>query len=107
MEIDTNNYEIVYVVITYLFILLGIAYMAEGRIPREYIAIICYFIFKMVTLYEKCTLSYIECKLRNVKKEEGYIYDFLHSIIILRETPHAKHFYLIGTIFIIYYLTQG
>ena len=98
-----NNYDYIYVGIVYLFVLLGICYMHEGNIPREYAVIIVYFFFKMITNYDKCTLSYIECKLRNVKKENGYIYDFLHSIIDLRYTTHAKFFYIIGAIFLIYF----
>ena len=101
-----NNYEIVYLSITYLYIFLGLAFMWDGYMPRQYIALICYFVFKMITLYDKCTLSYIECKLRNVKKHESYIYDFLHSIVDLRNTIHAKYFYVISFIFLLFYVSQ-
>ena len=99
--------ENVYIAITYLFILLGIAFVADGYMPREYIALTAYFVFKMLTMYDKCTLSYIECKLRKVKKEDGYIYDFLHSIVMLKDTVHAKYFYMVSIIFIIFYTKQA
>ena len=102
-----NNYEIIYVVIAYIYICLGICFMAiDKRIPTQYIVLVVYFVFKMVTLYDKCTLTYLECKLRNVKKENGYLYDFLHSIVSLRDTPHANYFYMIAFIFVIFYLNQ-
>ena len=58
----------------------------------------------MLSDYDKCTLSYIECKLRGVKKKDGYIYDFLHSIIELKHTPHAKYFYILAGLFIGYFI---
>ena len=33
-----------------------------------------YFLFRMITDYRKCTMSYMECKLRGVKKEKGIIF---------------------------------
>jgi len=104
MEIHKNNYEIIYIFIIYLFLILGILYIKEGAIPRNYIAIIVYFLFKMISSYDKCTLSYIECKLRKVKKEDGYIYDFLHSIVSVRETPHKLYIYITAIIFIVFYI---
>ena len=102
-----NNYEIIYVAIVYIYIAIGLCFMAiDKRIPRVYITIIIYFCFKMITLYDKCTLSYLECKLRNVKKENGYLYDFLHSIVSLRYTPHAIYIYMISFIFVVFYINQ-
>ena len=104
---ENDIYQNVYLAIAYLYIVLGICFMAiDQHIPRQYMAIVVYFVFKMVTQYDKCTLSYIECKLRNVKKENGYLYDFLHSIVSLRDTPHANYFYIIAFIFVIFYLQQ-
>ena len=39
-----------------------------------------YFLFRWITDYRKCTVSYIECKIRGVKKEKGYIYNILEPI---------------------------
>lgn len=44
--------------------------------------------FKIAFGYKKCTLSYIEVKLRGVPKEEGYIYRLLDGFIELRKTRH-------------------
>ena len=32
-----------------------------------------FWLMKWITDYDKCTFSYVECKLRKVKREEGYI----------------------------------
>ena len=101
-----NLYENVYIGIVYIYLILGLLYGAEGRIPNEYIGFLIFFLFKMIFFYEKCTLSYLECKLRNVKKENGYLYDFLHSIIILRSTPYSKYFYICAAVLIFLFIMQ-
>jgi hypothetical protein len=90
-----DDYTPVYLWIVYLYLLLGIVCVFHQTIPKNYIVIILYFLFKVLTGYDKCTVSYVECKLRNVKKEESYIYDFLHSIVQLKNTPHAKYIYVL------------
>ena len=99
--INANEFEFIYLGIVYVFLIIGLIYLYEGTFPRVYISLVLFFLFKMITKYEKCTISYIECKLRNVKKEDGYLYDFLHSIISLRETKHANFIYGTMIIFII------
>ena len=43
--------------------------------------VVClYILFRWLTDYRKCTISYIEIKVRGVKKEQGYLYRFLNSI---------------------------
>ena len=103
MKLSENNYQIIYLSIVYIYLIIGILYILEGKIPRVYLALVLFFCFKMITKYDKCTISYIECKLRNVKKEKGYLYDFLHSIIELRNTSHSIFIYIMGVVFSIFY----
>jgi len=93
-----EDFENLYAYLFYLYLGIGLLYMNEGYVPRNYLIVLGFFVFKMITAYEKCTISYLECKLRNVKKENGYIYDFLHSIISLRSTTHAKYIYIISLV---------
>ena len=107
MILSENNYQIIYICIVYYYLGIGLLYLkVEKRVPKWYVAIIIYFLFKMLTGYDKCTISYIECKLRNVKKQDGYIYDFLHSIISLKDTLHGIYIYLIGIVFILVYIKE-
>jgi hypothetical protein len=100
-------HENVYIGIVCIYLTLGFVYVAEGHIPQQYIGLLLFFFFKMFFYYERCTISYLECKLRNVKKEDGYLYDFLHSIIILRNTPYSKYFYICAAVLIILFIKQG
>jgi hypothetical protein len=64
---------------------------------------LCVFLlFKWIFDYHKCTISYIECKLRNVKKEDGYVYTFMENIININKTNFKYLIYfLVATIFTI------
>ena len=42
------------------------------------------FTVKIIINYRKCTLSYLECKIRGVKQEEGYLNDFFNRIFDIR-----------------------
>ena len=54
----------------------------------------------MIFNYRKCTISYIECKLRNVKKDHGYINNFVNQIIDIRETNSSIFIYIYAFIII-------
>ena len=75
--------------LTYLLLLLYLMYGVYKMMLNEYIShsymILSFFMFfKMIFNYYQCTISYIECKIRKVKKEEGYLYSFLNNFIELR-----------------------
>lgn len=58
------------------------------------INILClFFFFKWFTNYDACTLSYIECKLRGVKKEQGILYNFLKDLISINDNPQCIYVY--------------
>ena len=90
--------------IVYLFLFLGLILINnDSTIPKVYMVILLFFLIKMLFNYRKCTISYIECKLRKVKKEQGYLNRFLDSIIDLRYTPHIYVMYFISAIILYYY----
>jgi len=66
----------------FLWIFYGFYLMNNNKqIPMYYIAITGYFLFKMIFNYRKCTISYLECKMRKVDKSQGYLNNILDSII--------------------------
>ena len=90
--------------IVYLFLFLGLFLIFnDSTIPKVYMVILLFFLIKMLFNYRKCTISYIECKLRKVKKEQGYLNSFLNSIIDLRYTPHVYIMYFLSAIILYYY----
>ena len=47
-----------------------------------------------ITNYRKCTLSYIECKLRGVKKEDGIIYNIMSQIYDVNKKKYKYIIYI-------------
>tara|TARA_A100001015_G_scaffold236948_1_gene269361 strand:- start:2386 stop:2610 length:225 start_codon:yes stop_codon:yes gene_type:complete len=61
-----------------------------------------FFLIKWITNYRKCTISYIECKLRGVKKEKGIIYNVMEDVY---DVNKSKYKYFIYTfVFIVFYI---
>ena len=68
-----------------LYCLLGILFTLQ-KLPHWYISILLFIAIKMIFNYRKCTISYIECKIRGVTKDLGYINSILDPIVDLRST---------------------
>jgi hypothetical protein len=80
----------------YLYLVLGLLCLFKnGKTPKYYIGILIFLSFKWIFNYRKCTLSWMECKIRGVKKEEGYLNSFLDKIVDIR---YSKNIYIILTI---------
>lgn len=80
-----------------MFVLLNL------NLPTFYMTFILFFTFKWIFNYRKCTISYIECAIRGVNKEQGYLFTFLENIINLRYTKDIKIYYILSLVLIIYY----
>ena len=75
--------------------------MLNVIIPASYIKLLLFLALKIIFNYTKCTISYIEVKLRGVKKEEGYLYDLLISLNRLRDNQKYILIFIINTFYYI------
>ena len=71
-----------------------------------YITLILFFSLKWLLDYRKCTFSYIEVKLRGVKKEEGIIYQILEKCMEIRKSSLVFLFYFITLIIVFEYYSR-
>lgn len=93
--------EIKLIYFIFFYLLIGIIYiLLNKKLNSYYMGILIFFLVKMIFNYRKCTISYIECKLRNVKKESGYINNFVNQIIDTRETNSSIFIYIYAFIII-------
>ena len=53
-----------------------------------------YLLIKWLSDYRKCTISYLECKVRGVKKEDGYINRYIDPVIDLNQSEYRYFIYL-------------
>ena len=49
---------------------------------------------KWITDYRHCTVSFIECKLRGVKKEDGYVNKMMEPVIDINRTDVRRIVYI-------------
>jgi len=60
-----------------------------------------FFLIKWIIDYRKCTVSYIECKLRGVKKEQGVVYNIMEDILDINKSRY-KYLIYIFVLFVFY-----
>ena len=79
---------------TYAFAILyvtGIYYLASSCLTRNLaknftaFTICIFLLLKWATDIRACTVSYAECKIRGVKKEQGFVNNFMEGIINLNQ----------------------
>ena len=93
--------------IVYLFLCIGLYFMVLNIvIPLEYMQLLIFFTIKILIDYRKCTISYLECKIRKVPKEKGYINYFINTIADLKYHKDFGILLFIVCIFIIYDLIK-
>ena len=71
--IDKN---ILITIFLYLYLTITTVFFNDIFIIRTNTFSIIFLLLKWVLNYRRCTISYIECKLRNVKKEKSYMYNY-------------------------------
>jgi len=99
---DNKNILILFV---YLYLICGICFvLLDKDIPQLYIGLLAFFTFKWIFNYRKCTISRIECLVRGVRKEEGYIYKHLNSVVDLRYEKEIRYILAISILLILYYM---
>jgi len=74
--------------------------------PQWFYALTLFCLFKWVFNYRKCTVSYVEVKVRGVVKDDGYLYRFLNALVDFRYSPYIGWVYLVQGGFILYYGTK-
>tara|TARA_B110001469_G_scaffold123747_1_gene136255 strand:- start:6220 stop:6561 length:342 start_codon:yes stop_codon:yes gene_type:complete len=85
-----------------IVILIFYSSLINNRNLEEFTIGICgYLLFKWLSNYRKCTFSYIECKIRKVKKEKGYLYNFLENIFNINKYENKYLIYCITLCFFI------
>ena len=92
-----------YFIVAYL--LVGLYHMVYNlELDPNYTILLLFFTFKIIINFRKCTLSYIECKLRGVKKEQGYLNQFFDKLFDIRnENEKTTKLLLLISFIVLYY----
>jgi hypothetical protein len=94
-DVDSNDPRVGLAVVA-AYVALGSALQLLGaRLPQWYLALLYFLTSKALVRYDKCTLSYLECKLvRGVPRERGLLNALLTTVTGVREYPAALVFML-------------
>lgn len=104
-NIPTNfkSFEFIHLIIISYLIFGFSCIILDIQFPNWFFAFTLFFLFKWLFNYRKCTISYIEIKLRGVKKEDGYLYKLLNYIVDFRYDTNVYLVYIFMLMFIVYH----
>ena len=73
----------------YTYLLYGIlSIITKKQVSMLYLFLLLFCCFKVTTNYRICSVAYLECKLRKIKREDSIMNQFLDPIVDLRYTNH-------------------
>lgn len=80
---------IIHLIFVYTYLLYGIiCIITKKELSILYLFLLLFCCFKVTTNYRVCSVAYIECKVRKIKREESIVNQFLDPIVDLRYTEH-------------------
>ena len=77
-----------------IFLILS-CFIKSKKINQFARTVCAYLLFRWITNYRKCTISYYECKLRGVKKEKGILFNILNNIFDYNKSKYRLILYLL------------
>ena len=98
--------EFIFFIVFYLVVILSTTKFKYSKYYSWLMALVLFFTIKWLLNYRKCTISYIEVKLRGVKKEEGLIYNYLNKCVDLRQKKIIYLFYFLSFILLVDYFVS-
>ena len=79
-----------HLIFLYLYLFVGIfMILNKTQIPLLYLLCLAFCSMKFITNYRICSVAYLECKVRDIKREESLMNQFLDPIVDLRYTDHS------------------
>jgi hypothetical protein len=94
---------IFHLLFVYSYLLYGICFiLSDKEVSMVYLTLLLFCTFKVVTNYRVCSVAYMECKVRGIKREYSIVNKILDPIVDLRYTNHIYILVLI-TFFILTY----
>ena len=94
-----------HLVFVYTYLLIGV-YLTIRKLNIHPLYLLClsFVCFKVIFEYRVCSVAYMECRLRDVKREESYMNKFLDPIVDLRYTDHIYPLTMISFLILTYHL---
>ena len=92
-----------HLIFVYIYLLIGILTMVSGyRLPYLYLLCLAFCSMKVITNYRVCSVAYLECKIRDIKRDKSLMNQFLDPIVDLRYTDHIYPLTILSFIILTY-----
>ena len=73
----------------YIYLIFGLFMIIINKeLPLIYLFCLAFCSLKVITNYRVCSIAYLECRIRDIKREEALMNKFLDPIVDLRYTNH-------------------
>jgi hypothetical protein len=89
----------------YSYLIYGlISLFLNHQVTMLYLILLLFCSFKVTTNYRVCSVAYMECKVRGIKREESLMNQFLDPIVDLRYTDHIYPLTILSFLILTYHL---
>ncbi len=100
--INTKYKFLIKIIHIILVIILCSSLFTTNKVIKNFTTFMCSFLLvKWITNYHKCTLGFLECKIRGIPRKEGVINNILNSLLNLNKSEYKYIYYTITFIILI------
>ncbi len=94
-----------HLIFVYSYLGIGYLYTFKNKYinPLYYVCLL-FVCFKVIFEYRICSVAYLECRFRDIKREDSYMNQFLDPIVDLRYTNHIYPLTLLSFLILTYHL---
>lgn len=89
----------------YVYLIVGLFLtLNDNYIHPLYFICLLFVCFKVIFEYRVCSVAYLECRLRDVKREDALMNKFLDPIVDIRYTDHIYILTILSFIILTYHI---
>ena len=94
-----------HLIFVYVYLLIGLLMIIYNKnVPLLYLFCLAFCSFKVISNYRVCSVAYLECKIRGIKRDKSLMNKFLDPIVDLRYTDHIYALTILSFIILTYNL---
>ena len=92
-----------HLIFVYVYLLIGLLMNIYNKnVPLLYLFCLAFCSFKVISNYRVCSVAYLECKIRGIKRDKSLMNKFLDPIVDLRYTDHIYALTILSFIILTY-----
>ncbi len=93
----------IHLIFVYVYLLIGLLRIIYNKeVPLIYLFCLAFCSFKVISNYRVCSIAYLECKIRDIKRDQSLMNKFLDPIVDLRYTDHIYILTIVSFIILTY-----